>query len=52
MNNMFLKFGISLLIILIIYTILPLAVINVLGYFALGWMLYDIVNYAMEYYYD
>jgi hypothetical protein len=38
------RIAIAVLIILLIYAVLPFTVIDVLGKFALGWMIMDLIN--------
>ena len=38
------RIAIAVLIILLIYAVLPFNVIDVLGKFALGWMIMDLIN--------
>lgn len=44
MNIIFKKFAIALAIILAIYAFIPSEAINVLGKFALGWMIMDLIT--------
>ena len=42
--EMWKRIAIAALIILLIYAVLPFTVIDVLGKFALGWMIMDLIN--------
>ena len=42
--EMWKRIAIAVLIILLIYAVLPFNVIDVLGKFALGWMIMDLIN--------
>lgn len=42
--EMWKRISIAVLIILLIYAVLPFTVIDVLGKFALGWMIMDLIN--------
>ena len=42
--EMWKRIAIAALIILLIYAVLPFIVIDILGKFALGWMIMDLIN--------
>ena len=42
--EMWKRIAIAALIILLIYAVLPFTVIDVLGKFAIGWMIMDLIN--------
>ena len=46
--EMWKRIAVAALIILLIYTVLPLTVIDILGKFALGWMIMDIINMRFD----
>jgi hypothetical protein len=49
MSDNFLKtLAVGILVILLIFTLLPMVMIDVIGKFAIGWLVMDLVSYWMD----
>lgn len=46
--SMFMRLAIAITIILALYAFIPMVWINILGYFAIGWLVMDIVDHFFK----
>lgn len=43
------KFAVTFTLIVVMYAFLPMVAVDMLGKFAIGWMLFDVVNSIFDY---